>query len=80
MITSKTTTHSSKPIDILYKISNENIIPPNNNPVMPPPIIHPNMSPNTYYIETLEFLYNEYNIPKDIKNDNDNDNDNDKYE
>lgn len=57
----------SKPIDI-YNISNDNIVPPNtNNPL--PPIIHPNMSPNTYYIETLEFLYNEYNIPKEHKED-----------
>jgi hypothetical protein len=51
----------SKPIDIFVK-SEESNFPPNNTfPGAPPN----NMSPNTYYIETLSFLYNEYHIPED---------------
>jgi hypothetical protein len=56
----------SKPIDIFIK-SEESNFPPNNSfPGAPPN----NMSPNTYYIETLEFLYNEYHIPEDTPDNN----------
>tara|TARA_B100001758_G_C18138426_1_gene467665 strand:+ start:440 stop:658 length:219 start_codon:yes stop_codon:yes gene_type:complete len=56
----------AKPIDI-YNISNDNRFPPPNNINPLPPNIHPNMSPNTYYLETLENLYGEYNIPNELE-------------